>query len=209
MSNEKSANYGNVMYKGVEINHQWSKSLEFEKMFQEYIHDYISSSLEYFSLLRPWSELRIVQEFVKYPKYFHVFSSCNNNFKVYEKSETNQQKKWCGHCPKCAFVFSLLSAFLTKEQLQGIFGKNLYADEALIPLYKELLGIKDFKPFECVGTPEEVKVAMYMAHEKGEYKNDIVMKMFEKEIVPTIRNFENMKTEVLSNGNGSNIPDEF
>ena len=82
VGNEKSANYGNVIYLGEIINHQWSKSEEFEKLFNEYVGKYITESVSYFSLLRNMSELEVMKEFVKYPKYFKAFSSCNRNFKI-------------------------------------------------------------------------------------------------------------------------------
>jgi hypothetical protein len=208
MSNERSANYGNVKYDGIEINHQWSKSAEFEKLFQEYIYNNVSPSLQYFSLLRPWSELQIIQEFTKYPEYFFKFSSCNNNFKITPGVKQSVTKLWCGHCPKCAFIFSLLSAYLPKDEVVKIFGKNLYADEQLIPLYKELLGIKDFKPFECVGTPEEVSLAFSMASAQGEYKDNPLMKMFEKEVKPRLHP-EQLKKEVFRVGDVSLMPALF
>ncbi|HOZ36283.1 MAG TPA: endonuclease domain-containing protein [bacterium] len=159
LGNEKSANYGNVKYLGMTINHQWSKSLEFEKMFSSYIKKFITPSVKYYSLLRQKTELEIVGEFVKYKKYFPVFSSCNTNFKITKKAK----QRWCGECPKCVFVWTMLSAYLKKEELLVIFGKNLYADQKLKSLFRELLGQKNIKPFECVGTPSEMKRAMKMA----------------------------------------------
>lgn len=196
LSNEKSANYGNVEYLGEEINHQWSKSEEFEKLFQGYVRDYISPDIRYYSLLRKFSELEITKEFVKHKQYFSSFSSCNKNFKILpftsEESSGNTSEvasrtprtvdRWCGTCPKCAFVFAVLSAYLSKEEVVGIFGKNLFADSSLLPLYKELLGIERFKPFECVGTPEETKEAFSLASRSGEYKDDSIMQFFKKEL---------------------------
>jgi hypothetical protein len=181
MSNEKSANYGNVTYLGSEINHQWSKSEEFEQMFQNYIAQSITPDVNYSSLLRSLTELQITKKFTQYPQYFPVFSSCNNNFKVYKESLKNS--RWCGVCPKCAFVFSMLAAYLPKEEVVKIFNKNLYADENLSALYRELLGIKDFKPFECVGTPDEVKEAFELARQRNEYQDDAIMKMYESEVL--------------------------
>lgn len=177
-SNEESANYGNVEYLGTEINHQWSKSFEFETLFQQYLRDFVTTDIHYYSLLRPMKEIQIVEEFSKYPKYFGVFTSCNTNFRILEK----QDKRWCGTCPKCAFVFLLLSAYLPKEQLVDIFGKNLFADESLLPLYRELLGLVGIKPFECVGTPEESKEAFLLAAKKEDYKNDPVITTLAKEL---------------------------
>ena len=42
--------------------------------------------------------------------------------------------------------------------------------------------LEEMKPFECVGTFEETKTALYMAYKNKEYEEDAVMKMFEKDI---------------------------
>ena len=74
VSNEASANEANV--KGTNINHQYSKSIEFENDFREYVSKYICENGPiYFSLLRPLSEWQIVKAFIKNPKYFNVFKS--------------------------------------------------------------------------------------------------------------------------------------
>lgn len=169
VSNEKSANFGNVNYLGIEINHQWSKSIEFEKLFQDYIHKFITDGINYFSILRQYSELQIAEKFAQYPPYFPVFSSCNKNFKITRA----YQKKWCSECPKCAFNFIILGAFLPKNQLIKIFGKNILDDEKMISLYKDLRGEGKMKPFDCVGTFEETKKAFKLIAEKGEFKYEI------------------------------------
>lgn len=221
VSNEKSADIGNVEYLGSIVNHQWSKSAEFEKLFTDYVEKYISPNLHYYSPLRDLTEMKIAQIFLKYDKYFAVFSSCNRNFKINRENldshfpskrtsfseavhgndrgeNGNDNGRWCGECPKCAFVFTLLSAFLSKSDLDKIFGKNLYKDESLLPLFKELLGIKDFKPFECVGTPEEMALAMHKAYKNGEFDGDYIMEMFKKEILPKNYNWEEMEKDLLS-----------
>jgi len=164
--NGKSANFGNVNYLGAEINHQWSKSKEFEKLFQEYVKKYITPNIDYFSNLRPYSEMEIAKLFSSYKKYFPVFSSCNRNFKI--KGNVDQ-KKWCGECAKCAFVFIILAAQLPKKQVISIFGKNILNDESLIPLYKDLIGKGSIKPFDCVGTFEESRQALEIIKNKKEF----------------------------------------
>ncbi len=193
VSNEASANVGNVEYLGEMINHQWSKSKEFELLFSEYIHTNISTSVNYYSVLRPYSELKILKEFTKYKQYFSVFSSCNRNFTL-TKSVV---KKWCGECPKCAFVFAGLAAFLPKEEVINIFGRNLFTDESLVILFKQLAGLELMKPFECVGTYEETKLALYLAYKRMDYKGDAVMKMFESEILPYLDTVAQMEKEIL------------
>jgi hypothetical protein len=172
--NGKSANFGNVNYLGTEINHQWSKSEEFEKLFQDYVNKYITPDINYFSNLRSFSEMEIAKMFSSYEKYFSVFSSCNKNFKI--KRDVNQ-KRWCGQCAKCAFVFIILAANLSKETVTGIFNKNLLNDQELIPMYKDLIGQGSMKPFDCVGTFEESQEAFRMIKSKGEFANDAVIKI--------------------------------
>jgi UDP-N-acetyl-alpha-D-muramoyl-L-alanyl-L-glutamate epimerase len=204
-SNERSANYGNVKYLGQMINHQYSKTFEFEKDFNNYVHKFITPSINYFSLLRPISELKIVEMFTKYKKYFSVFSSCNQNFAINQKTT----QRWCGECAKCAFMFNQLAAFIKKEELIKFFGKNMYADKSLQNLYLELMGEKNIKPFDCVGTPEEVKVAFYLAYSRGEYKDDIMMKYFSVKILPKIKNINKLTEKVLKTCGQHNVPKEF
>ncbi|NCF75072.1 MAG: hypothetical protein GWO87_01115 [Xanthomonadaceae bacterium] len=175
MSNEKSANYGNILYKGLMVNHQYSKSQEFEKDFSEYLSKFITKDIKYFSLLRKMSEIEIAEQFTQYPKYFKYFSSCNTNFRQ-NKRKRPKSNLWCGSCPKCAFVFLILSAFLSKKKLLKIFKKDLFNDPKLENTFLELLGKKNHKPFECVGTPEEVKKALSLVIKKQEFKNSYFIK---------------------------------
>jgi hypothetical protein len=202
VSNEASANYGNVEYFGGVINHQWSKSFEFESAFQIYIHEFITPNITYFSLLRPIQELEIMKLFTKYPKYFPAFSSCNTNFKV---SGNTGGSLWCGICPKCAFVFLLLSSLLSKTDVIKIFNKNLFTDASLFTLYKELLGLEGFKPFECVGTPEESRIAFARVIERGEYTDDVIVKL----ITPMLHNSQIPQSMNASVRHEHIIPSEF
>jgi len=180
VGNEKSANYGNVEYLGEVINHQWSKSEEFENLFSKYINKFITDDIKYSSLLRNMTELEVMREFVKHPEYFKVFSSCNNNFKILRSAQNDIRGRWCGKCAKCLFVFTLLAGFISKEELLVIFGKNLFEDKALLKTFNELLGLENFKPFECVGTPEEVKEALEKIAEKEEFSKTPLMEFYVK-----------------------------
>ncbi|MEK9177087.1 MAG: hypothetical protein AAB923_02205, partial [Patescibacteria group bacterium] len=157
LSLERSASVGNVEYLGESINHQYSKSLEFERMMREYVVRFVDPGLRLFSILRPLYELQVVREFAKHPKYFSHFISCNKGLAT---------SAWCGVCAKCAFMYLALSAFLPPETVFGIFKKNLFEDASLIPLFEELIGMHKAKPFECVGTFEENLLALYLAEEE-------------------------------------------
>ena len=206
-SNEKSASYGNVDYLGLEVNHQWSKSLEAEKMLQDYTKKFITPSVTYFSLLRPLYEIKIVELFSRLgKKHFDYFTSCNRNFRMEDKKA---KSKWCGECPKCAFVFLMLAVFLPKKKLVSIFGKNLLDDATLTPLFKELLGLENFKPFECVGTSDESLYAMYKVIESGEYVDDAVVKALVAEIDPPSLKLWRARKNLFKTHKEHLIPREF
>jgi len=204
-SNEKSASFGNVDYLGENINHQYSKSFEFEKDLADYLRKFVTPDLEYFSLLRKYSELKIVESFVKYKKYLPVFSSCNRNFKIIRPGE----RRWCGECPKCAFAFSQLAAFLPRQELIRIFEKNLFADPKLWPLYRELLGEKNIKPFDCVGEAREVQAALLLASRQPGYKNDIIIKNFLRTSGKKIKDPAGLIAGALRLDPENNIPENF
>jgi hypothetical protein len=138
---------------GTGINHQYPKSLEFENDFRQYVSEFISPAYNYFSFLRPLSELQIAMLFSRYSQYFGVFRSCNAGSK---------QDIWCGKCAKCLFAYIILSPFIAPQQLNAIFGKNMLDDPDMRPYLDQLTGRAETKPFECVGTISEVHSALSM-----------------------------------------------
>jgi len=162
LSNESSANEVTDEESGA--NHQYSKSLEFEIDFVKYVEKYINSHIKYFSLLRGMREIDIAKKFSEYKQYHKIFRSCNVGSK-------NGGNEWCGKCPKCLFVYIMLAPFLEREELIDIFGKDLLADSELKVYYRQLVGLEKTKPFECVGTRDEVREAVSMIKEK--YGSDL------------------------------------
>ena len=163
LSNESSANESTVA--GSYVNHQYSKSFEFEADFRHYERTFIGSGEYYFSFLRPLSELQIAMLFSNFKKYHGIFKSCNVGSK---------QDIWCGHCPKCLFVYIILSPFLSITELDAIFDKRLFEDETLIEDFDKLCGILPEKPFECVGSRDEVNASITEAIHKYA-KNQIAL----------------------------------
>jgi len=149
LSNESSANEPTIP--GTNINHQYSKSFEFENDFRNYVRAFLISNIDYFSFLRPLNELQIGKLFSKFTEYHPFFKSCN----VGSKTDS-----WCCNCPKCLFTCIMLSPYLSEKQLVDIFGTNLWENPALIPFLEQLSGFSRNKPFECVGTIDEVNAAM-------------------------------------------------
>ena len=80
LSNERSANQGNLTRDGREINHQFSKTAGLERGLSDYVERYIDGKLAYFSLLRPLSEAHIAQLMARTSLYDGAFTSCNRAF---------------------------------------------------------------------------------------------------------------------------------
>jgi len=161
LSNESSANEPTDEKTGA--NHQYSKSLEFEIDFVKYVEKYINSHIKYFSLLRGMREIDIAKKFSQYKEYHKIFRSCNVGSK-------NGGNEWCGKCPKCLFVYIILSPFLEKDELIDIFGRDLLDDITLEKYFNQLIGKEETKPFECVGTRAEVNEAIMLIRKKYEGK---------------------------------------
>lgn len=164
VSNEQSANEPTLWYQGAAINHQYSKSQEFEEDYQSYLRHAFGGSIAYYSFLRPLTELAIAKVFaaVAFQKYKGVFSSCNRAF-----VHTSDHMSWCGECSKCAFTFLILSPFIDRAELEQLWGgKNLLLDPTLQQTYKQLLGIEGDKPLDCVGEIKESRAAMRLCQQQ-------------------------------------------
>jgi len=206
MSNERSANVGNLVHDGFEVNHQYSKSLQFEKDVSEEFADLLPN-FRYFSLLRPLSELEITRLFSHFPKYHSIFSSCNRNYA--HTSPNTLQSNWCLNCPKCRFVFLALAPFLEKPHLLTIFGKNLLDDVAQQDGFDGLIGYQAHKPFECVGETEESLVAFYLLSQHKEWKNDALIRRFQREILPHIKHPTHFVKTIFEHSPQHQLPQEF
>ena len=178
LSNESSANEPTIP--GTDINHQYSKSEEFELNFRTYVKKYIGDVNHYYSYLRPYKEIEIAKFFSQYPQYFSVFKSCNAGSKT---------DSWCCNCPKCLFAYIILSPFIDDDTMKHIFGEDLLDKPSLQTYFDELTGVAENKPFECVGTISEVQEALQMISEsrKDKYlirhyvaQRDTIAKKFDK-----------------------------
>lgn len=172
LSNESSANESTV--EGSYVNHQYSKSFQFEKDFHDYEKSHIGSGTYYFSLLRPMSEFQIAKHFAACTEYHDIFRSCNVGSK---------EDIWCGHCPKCLFVWLILSPFLSQKRLTEIFGRNLSDDKEMEKYFSQLIGLEKEKPFECVGSRDEINASITLTirdFETGFNKGDKLPYLFEK-----------------------------
>ena len=114
--------------------------------------------IEYFSILRPFSELDIVRRFSTLTRFTSVYSSCNRNF---HQLDAPIAGRWCGDCPKCRFAALSLAVFLdparssrhTGQWICWMILRRWMASARLCALGRD-------KPFECVGEAGESRAAL-------------------------------------------------
>ncbi len=162
LSNESSASESTVSE--AEVNHQYSKSYQFERDFFAYERDYLRCGVRYYSLLRPLTEFQIARYFAACDtKYHEIFRSCNVGAKA---------DAWCGHCAKCLFVSVILSPFLPLAEIARLLGALMFELPEMEPVLQELCGALPNKPFECVGSRKEVNLALCLAIARAEQNGE-------------------------------------
>jgi hypothetical protein len=199
VANERSSDEGNVRYREKEINHQYSKSFRFERLFDEYLRTHLIANGHYFSSVRPLYELQIGKLFSRFPEFFDLFKSCNRK----------RSDSWCGECPKCLSVFLTMYPFVPRYTLKKIFGADLFERETNIPILRELAGF-DVKPFECVASVEEILAALALAIAKVQESGDSLPPLLQwaVENVPGAR--DTSRAEAILRAYGPHrIPQEF
>lgn len=162
MSNEHSASEPTALVaNGVPVNHQWSKSLEFERAFRAVLAESVTG-VDYYSALRPYSELWVAERFAALTDFHLAFRSCNKAFFVDAEA---RHATWCGRCDKCCFIDLILAPYLSPEELDAIFrGREPLQDPSLEAEFFSLLGEPGLdKPLECVGDEGECRTAVTLA----------------------------------------------
>ena len=166
MSNEWSASVPTIEYQGRPVNHQFSKSEQFEAAFRDVLAHSPAPLPAYFSWLRDRTELWVGQEFAALEPYHGSFRSCN---KAFYTERARRLDHWCGQCDKCCFIDLILAPFLPAEALRRIFavtGEPL-DDPGLAAKFRSLLGA-GAKPFECVGEVTECRAAVLLAARRND-----------------------------------------
>ncbi len=161
VAHERSADFGNLVWKrtGEEVNHQWGKSLEAERLLASYVRENLLGEVRYFSLLKPIYDVLIFRLLAADAEAVEATHSCN------------EQKPWCRRCPKCAYVWLGYMAYLPpagKAATEALFGgeNQLDVEENQIH-FRRMLGLEDHTPFECIGTIEEARLAFELCRRKG------------------------------------------
>jgi hypothetical protein len=179
-ANERSADEATLKTAdGREINHQYSKSFAFEASLRDTISRTIGPGLEYFSILRPFSELGIVQRFSELTPFHSVFSSCNRNFHL---DGPRVSDRWCRNCPKCRFAALSLALFMTPREVALIQGGALLDDLMQENGFRELCRLGREKPFECVGEAGESRAAMRALGRREAWRDHAVVRALQPDL---------------------------
>jgi hypothetical protein len=176
MSNEWSSSVPTLEYQGRLINHQYSKSDLFEAGFRAAIDGCAAGLPDYFSLLRPRTELWVAERFAGLRKYHGTFRSCNRAFHI---DKALRLDHWCGHCDKCCFIDLILAPFMSVGELEHIFAggdlppgqgsREPLADPDQADRFRTLLATSTAaKPFECVGEVNECRAAVLLAAQRDD-----------------------------------------
>ncbi len=195
LSNERSADQGNLSRNGREINHQFSKTSGMETALADYVARYIDTQLSYFSLLRPLSEAHIAALMSRTSLYDSAFTSCNRAFQLRPKEEP---KRWCRDCPKCRFTFLMLANHMPRERIECIFDGNLLEDESQLTGYEELMGLSGHKPWECVGELAESGAALLMLADKPEWKDAKLVRTLSPRLKPLMPNVQDVWADLMT-----------
>jgi hypothetical protein len=205
MSNEWSASSGNLVVGDLVVNHQYSKSREFEVAFAAVVAGALGDRPRVFSLLRPYTEVWVAQRFAKLTGYHRAFHSCNRAFRI---DPTQRVEDWCGECDKCCFIDLVLAPFIPRIELEAIFGgREPLARADLAERFAILVGLSpDPKPFECVGEVGECRAAAVLAARRADRVDDDPLQRLAAQLPPM--GPSEMAT-LLAPHQPHDIPDEF
>ncbi len=206
LSNERSANEATLEKDGVAVNHQFSKTSTAEADIARYVREHVSPTLDYFSLLRPLSELHIAQIFGKASRYDAAFTSCNRAFRLRAEAPS---ERWCCDCPKCRFTFLMLATTLPYERMIAIFGKNLLDDESQLTGYEELTGLSGHKPWECVGEIGESCAAVLRLAARPEWKQSQILRAIAPRLEPFAPRLEAEWRRLLTPARDHTVPPRY
>ena len=170
VGNEAAANDINTTWMGLEVNHQWSKTVHFETLLQKTF----AGLTTYFSATRSMSSVAMLKIFAKLSQYYNIFTSCNLVLRMDPSARPNG--RWCGSCAKCLSTFILLSPWLEEDVVVNIFGQNLLDNPQLTDTFSELTGVSSHKPLDCVGTIDEISSSVGAIISQNKFSSSYLIK---------------------------------
>jgi hypothetical protein len=156
--NSRSDDEPNVAeYLGRPVNHQWTKSADYEQALQDYAGRWLPGAPSYCSPLRPLYELQIIRSLAPHMDEYFQTQSCNKL----------KGRGWCLGCAKCAWVFLATTALFGRGTAKAKASGDMLTNPELSGLYLAMAGLNGDKPFECTGTETEVRSAIMAVAQEG------------------------------------------
>ncbi len=179
-ANERSADEETVQVDGHPVNHQFSKTLRCEGLLRDAIAE-AGSGVDYFSLLRPFSELWIAQRLAREPEALKQFRSCNKNFVQVEKGAP--PKAWCGQCAKCAFTALITAPFLSRSESIALFGSDILNQPEAVEHLSATAGLGGTRPWDCVGGKLETSAALARLKSQPRWADALAVKIVARDVI--------------------------
>ena len=175
-ANERGASVPTRQYQGHDVNHQYSKSLAFEQLYRQALWSIAQERLDYFSLLRGYSELWIARYAgTQVTDQHERMASCNRNFVFSGPNALPADQRWCGQCSKCVFSAIIFAPHMNKQQFLTLFGTDILNDPANLGHAKDLTGLGSAKPWECVGAVEDTASSIAVLSEQPEWADSLLV----------------------------------
>ena len=175
-SNERGASVATREYRGHPVNHQYSKSLEFEQYYRKALWSIAENRLDYFSVLRGYSELWIARyAATEVTGQHHRMASCNRNFVFSGPKALPSHQRWCGQCSKCVFSAIIFAPHLSKAEFIALFDADILNDADNITHANNLTGLGTAKPWECVGDMQDTASSIAVLSDHAEWSDSVVV----------------------------------
>lgn len=134
------------------INHQWTKSAEFELAWAEIS----GAGRRYASPLRPLFEVAVLAGLNATP-----LAGADRALACNRAAKAGRDGTWCGRCPKCLWTAAALDALAGPGAgVARLDGVDPLGDTANTALLTAMCGRSGPVPFECAGTPVEVRAVL-------------------------------------------------
>lgn len=157
LAHEHSANRGNLVWErtGEDVNHQWGKSWEAEQALSAYIASELVPGFHWFSILQPLSDVLIFELLRGSGPALLATHSCN------------VAKPWCHRCAKCAYVALGYAAHLEDGAYERVFQQDVLDLPENEPHFRQMIGLGEHTPFECIGEIGEARLALALCAARG------------------------------------------
>jgi hypothetical protein len=207
VANEASASIPRAHWQGRDVNHQWSKSLTFERALQGFVHSNISPAVTYFSAVRQLTSVGVAKLFAAYQQYYEVFTSDNFIFRI--DPAKRPSARWSLESPKSLSSFILLAPWINEADMLRIFGLDFLGQSSLRTLFEALTGISGEPPLDCVGTVDELVLSLNLVAEQGRFQKSSLMQLAVEQHIIRCENWQLKLQDALTLQSEQALPENL